>query len=514
MSIISLFFQGEYAQLLLSAVALLIVFYALGRIVQRYFRFNKSNTFISIPLGMLLFTIINQIVYAPVIVTGLGQDILKIVDTLKALAIILFIFISYEDWFIMPSRLGLKTVTYSILSIGFSVGVYATMAFVFPEWFSVVNEEWILGVQSIFDGGNTSDNPWISVVNSYQSMYYWLYLNSSFGELDLVKVVNIQVALVWIISVTLAIQSGIVNNEKTIISFIASTAISVVQVLVLGYISPTNDLFYIMVTATIVVMLLYDYTRRSVPSENIILMTLFASLAFITIGSNSFTYFAIFGLTAITLSAIRGGNIVSHTISYLMLTAGIFTYYIISLTLHDIAYIRTIILYILLLAVILILMLLPLYSIGYNPSRRGELVDFEKSIHTRIGTGFAITALVTTLLSIFIGLTNDNAFLEQLRIYFIEFNGFGSSVLLGVVLYFSIILIPSIIIIVLWHFGKSNTLLCLFAFINILLNPINISIMCEILNIEFKGEIILIPSMMIISIFIINEITKRVPSLH
>lgn len=514
MSILSLFINGEYKLLLFSAVVLLVVFYALGRIVQRYFRFNKSNIMISIPLGMVFFVIINQLVYAPIIITGFGESMLSIIDTLKAIGIAIVIVISYEAWMPRFSWIGLKSIAFSIISISTVISIYAVFAVFFGDWFATTNTEWTSSIETIFDGGTPTDNPLEAIINSYQSMYYWLYLNSSFGDISIEKVINIQVALVWITSVCLAIQSTIVNNEKTIISYIAATTLSLFAMFVLGYISPTADLFYIMSISIIVMMLLYDYSKRSNPPENTITMALISSLAFITVGANSFLYFLLFGLVTITLSTIRGGNIVNNTITYLMLTVGIFAYYIISLTLHDIVYIRTILLYVILLAIILILMLLPLYSIGYNPSRREELVQFENSIKNRIGTGVVITAIIITSISLFINFTNDSSTIELVKEFFNEFNGFNSSVTLGLILYLSIIFLPSVVILTLWHFGIRSNLLSLFAFINIILNPINASTICDLLNISFQGELILIPSMMIISIYFVGEISKRIPSLH
>ncbi len=513
MSLISLFIHGEYAQLLLSAVVLLATFYALGRIIQKYFRYNKSNIFISLPIGLIAFLIINQVVYTPIIITGLGVEIISIVDTLKAISLALFIVISYEAWFPRFNKIGAKTVGLSLLSVATVILIYGLSALTLNN-FAVINSTWVDGINTIGENGVYNPMGDGTVMNEYQSTYYWLYLNSSFGDIEVGKVATVEMAIVWLSAITLAIQSTVVSNEKTILSFITATIISTSVAIALGFASPTNDLFYVVGIAIIITMILYDYAKRVTPSENSITMATLGSLAFITIGSYSFAYFLIFGLIAITLSSIRGGNIVRNTIHYLLTVLLATLYFVIAMFIHNINYIDTIFFYLIIIGVIFVLMFLPLYSIGYTPSRRKELVMFEESITSKIGIGVIVTTILITLLALFINFIGDSTTYALLRGFFSEFNSFNNNEVLGLLMYILIILIPSATIFIFWYFGKSNPLLSLFAFINALLNPVTISTLCTILNISFSGEIILIPSMLLLSIFILNEFTKRVPSLH
>ncbi len=517
MSLISLFVHGEYSQLLLSSVALLFTFYALGRIIQQYFRYNKSNIFISAPIGMVGFLLLNQAVYTPIIITGLGVDVLAIVDTLKSISLLLFIIISYEAWFPKFNMIGLKTVALAFLSIG-AVLVYYDIFAAANNYFAAIDEVWIAGIENIGITGiyepGILDPSLNNVINGYQSTYYWIYLNSAFGEIDTSKVITIEMSTVWLTIVTSSILAGVVNNEKTIASYIVATIISMVIATVLGFTSPSNDQFYIICISIIVTMILYDYAKRVAPSEKSITLALFTTLAFTTIGAYSFAFFLIFGLVAITLSSIRGGNIVWNTINYLLLILLVTSYFIIAMFIHNITYITTILLYVVILGIVLVLLFLPLYSIGYTPSRRKELVQFEKTINEKIGAGVIVTALVLTLFSMFINFINDTPTFQLVSEFFGEFNSFGTSAYVGFFLYLGIIFLPTTIILLLWYFGKRNSLSSLFAFINTLLNPVTVSTLCRVLSISFSGEIILIPSMLMISIFLLHELTKRVPALH
>ncbi len=522
MSIISLFFQDEINQLVLSTVALLITFYALGRIAQGYFRFHKSNIAISIPLGLMVFLVINQLVYTPIIITDLGVDVLSIIDTLKSIIIILFIAISYEQWFPKFSSIGTKSAAFITVNTLVIVFVYFVLILNFPSIFSTVNNQWVYSINLI--GKNEFYNPInidgsTYVLGGYQSTYYWIYLNSVFANGDVTiewtsKVVNYYIAIVWIICVTLAIQFTIVNNEKTFISNIISLLVSLLAVVGLSFISPTTNLFYTSSIAIIISMLLFDYAKRTNPTETIIYVALLSTITFTTVGQHSFSYLLVFGFMSIILSMISGGNIVGNTISYISVFLIVTSYYIFSLFIHDINYIKNIIVFVALIGLILMLLLIPLYSLGYTQSRREELVGVEKRINKSLGRFAGISTLVLTLFALFINFINETSTVELLNDFFIQFNVINESKKLGVVLYLTLILVPLILISILYFLNKRNKLLTTFLFLNLILNPIVLSTAYSFLSISFTGDVLLIPSLMTISLFMLNELIRRVPALH
>ncbi len=516
MSLISLIVHGQYAQLLLSAIVLLFMFYALGRIIQQKFRYNKSNIYIAIPLGLISYMLLNQLIYTPIILTGLGINILLIIDTIKAISLLLFIIISYEYWLPSFNLVNLKSVGYSLLSITIVLTVYIVLA-EYISTFANTDLVWVSYIDNIYTKGVYEKSSLVSVatvIENYQSTYYWIYINSNFGSADTATTVNIEIGSIFIVAVSLAIQAALTNHEKTFTSVLFATVMSVLVAVVLGFQSPTNDMFYTTSISIIIMLLIYDYASKESPSDNIITIGLFTSTTFITVGGGSLAYIFIFGLTLIILNVIRGGNIVRNTIHFLMLVLLLIVWYVIALFIYDLAFISTAFVYLLILLGVFSIIFLPLYSIGYTQSRREELVNFEKSIQNKIGIIVIIITSSLILLLLFVNWINDVNIVELLNNFFKEFNTINDAVWMGVLLYFGIILVPSILITVFWFMGKRNILLTLFAFVNILVNPIAITSISSLLNTPMTGDIILIPSMLIIAIFMIKEFVNRVPLLH
>ncbi len=517
MSLISLLFENPNVQMLLATVALLFMFYAIGRIIQTQIKYNKSNIFISIPIGLIAYMILNQLIYTPIILTGLGVNALSVIDTLKGIGVLLFIAISYEAWMPKFSIFGLKSAGYSILSISIVFIFYIIFA-ITVDSFAYVFTDWIANIDYIKDNGvyEPSENldTLAAIINNYQSTYYWIYINSYFTTATTTEVVNKQMASLFIIAVTLSFHSSFINHEKSLLSVIFSTILAVFTALILGFISPTNDMFYTVSLSIILYLMLYDYIKRSEPSEKSITISLTGSIAFITIGANSFLFTFIFGIMAITLTAIRGGNIVRNTIHFLLIILAIIIWFIFALFIYDLALISTALVYLLVLIVIFSLLFLPLYSIGYTQSRREELVSFEKSIKKRIYIGIVIAAVVFTTLSLFINWVNELKTIDELKLFFSNFNQMGTSALGGLIFYLAIIVAPVVTIIVLRRIGYENHILSLFVCLNILFNPIALTTMGNVLNIGFTTEVILVPSIMLLIMYPIGELVKAVPQLH
>ncbi len=517
MSILSLIFKNENAQLLLSAVALLFMFYALGRIVQKHLRLNRSNVYMSIPIGLLTYMIVNQLIYTPILVTGIGVETLSAVDTLKGISVLLFIIISYDAWLPRLSWIGTKTLLLVILTIGIVFLNYWLFSY-FDQNFASINSDWVNKIDSITtenyynNGGSIGDIE--TIVSKYKSIYYWIYINANSSMASTTKVVNVEMTVVWLIAISLAIQSSFINHEKSFLSVTLSIIISIFATTILGYISPTSDMFYTISIALIVTLIMYDYSIKQMPSDQTISIGLLSVAAFVTVGTNSFTYIFIFGIALILLSAIRGGNIVKNTINYLYLILSTIFLYTLTIFIYDVAYIRTILIYLVMLAIIFLLMFLPLYSIGYTPSRREELVKFENTIKTKMWLIITIASTAFTIMSLFIGWINHVDISTLLESFFSDINILSNKWVWGMIGYISLILIPSIIITVLWKRGVTNYLLGLFAFINLLFNPITLVTFSNILNINHVGNILLLYWIFIITIFSLKEIVTRIPTLH
>ncbi len=523
MSLISLFFHGEYQQLILSSVALLITFYALGRIAQGYFRFHKSNILISIPLGLIIFLFINQLVYTPIIITDLGMSTLAVIDTLKAIIILIFIAVSYEQWIPKFSFIGIKSLAYMIVVTSAVIVLYLFLLNNFDD-FAIVDEQWVYQIYMIKENNfygieNTTDDIY-NILSGYQSTYYWIYLNSAFAVGEEIttetieKVVRVHVAIVWIATVSLAIQSSFVSNEKTFVSNIIAGGLSVIAMFSLGMISPTSDLFYTLSLSFIVSMILFDYAKRKQPTEIIIYVALLSTTAFTTVGASPLAYLMMFGFLAVLLSIIRGGNIINNSISYMTIVIVVITYYIFAMIIHDLENIANILFYLVLIGVLLMLILLPLYSLGFTQSRREELVKAERRMNKKIGKTIIISTLVTTLFALFLNFINEIKTIDLLINFFIEFSMFEANAYVGLTQYLIMVVLPMILITFFYNINKRNDLLSAFIFVNLFLNPIVISTFCNTLSIVFTGDIILVPSVLLLILFLLNEIQRRIPYLH
>ncbi len=522
MSVISMFFKSEASQLLLSAVALLITFYAIGRVVQSRVRFNKSNTFISIPIGMFTFLLLNQIVYTPAIllssVTG-DTMIITIIDYLKAFSLILLMAITYKEWMPTFSMIGTKTLIMSSASIALVLTVYYLFAIfddnflVMADWTNNYDVKLLMNPRLSFPELG-DDSSLTDVVRNYQSTLWWINLTAINSNSTIAAVLTYQMSIIWVVTISLSLQSAIVNNEKSISSYAFATVLSILMSLVIGYLSPSSENFYVFSFIIMLTLLLYEYSKRRLPSEKYITLTIIGSLIFLTIGDSSIILSLLMGFLALTLTSIKGGNMVRSSVHYLGSIVGSLFYYIVIIFVTDTSKIASVIIYLAVMLIVLTLFLLPMYSLGFNPSRRKDLVKFEDGIRKGIRKGVISTTLILVFISLAINFLNSASTIDLLVNYFIEFNWINNDLVMGMWLYLLILLLPSVLILIFWKEGQPGNLLGLFSVFSLLSNPIVISTLCNILSIEFTSEIVLFPSALLMLIAILNEVTKRISPLH
>lgn len=523
--------------LALTIGSLLFMFYALGRITQAFLRFNRSNTFISIPIGFFVYLLVNQVFFSPIILlfsenaTINTTTLLKIFDILKTIVLLFFIFIYYDAWLPKFSYRGSKKIIVATVSVTFVVLLYAFMAMLF-ESFCTVDLTWVDSINSIeygsyqppivpldIDARAEGGLSLYSIVNKFKSFYYWIYLQANFQNADTSYIVNFEVGIIIVSILTLTILSSVVNTENSMLSYIVATGISVLITLLLGfYVPPTTDLFYSTIISIIITLLFYDYTRKALPSESTITIIFIINTAFITAGLNSMTLLLVYGFLCVTISSLRGGKIIQNLVNYLSLITFLMVMYF-SSTIVDLSNAGAAIthgfLYIILGGLLILFILLPLYSLANTSSRRGELVSFEKSIKTNLNRIFIGATIACTLFA----LAFNFLFLEQTTIqlvknFFAEISPNESKWTIGLIIYLIFIVIPTVTIFVLWRFNIKSTLLSMFAFMNLLLNPFFVSTICQLMNINFESEVLLMPSLLIIATFILQQTTRRVPQLH
>ncbi len=264
-------------------------------------------------------------------------------------------------------------------------------------------------------------------------------------------------------------------------------------------------------------MILFDYSKRKSPSEGTIYISILASFAFLSIGGSSTLEILVFGLIATILSTIRGGNITGNTVTFLTVwLISIFMTFA-SIVIYDINYIPNIVVNTVFFIIISLIVLLPLYSLGYTQSRREELVTVENKLTKNIGRNIIIASCIITGFTLFINFINGTSTIDLLTDYLAGFTLMQKNrgdFVRGAVTYSFLIVIPCIIITFFYNINKRSNLLSTFVFINLLANPVIVVSVSHTLSINYDILILIFPSVMLVTLFTINEIAKRVPSLH
>ncbi len=516
MQLLNLITQNQTIQVILLVVYILFISFCLGRIIQQKFRFNKSNTYTAVPIGIVTMLLLNQIVYTPLVLIGLNIDIISIINTIKSISLLLFIIISYEDWLPSTNMVGLKTIGYSLVSLAIVITIFMILT-LYVDSFMIANDTWVndiknIGVNNVYEPAGK--DPIVSASNNYKSTYYWMYIISSMMSGDMGVSITMSFGLIFIIGVSLTIQSSIINHERSFTSVFLATMISIMITIILGFIGASNDLFYTLSLSLIILLVIYSYANKEVPSDNAITIGLFATISFFSIGENSISYFTSFGLLLVGISIIKGGNIIRNTIHYLLIGIAIIVWYVPILFIYDTSLIKTVFMYLLFLIGLISLMLLPLFSLGYTQSRREELVNFEKTIKERIGIGSLVGSLGFMLMLIFINFLNGVSTFELAANFIAGIDLYQGRWYIGLTFYLCFILIPTIIIIIFWAYGKKNSLLSLFVLTNLFINPITISSLANLSGFSVSSEILIIIPTTILILWLLGEVVKRIPSLH
>ena len=101
-----LFIDGLYLwNLIIMFIYYSFLFYAIGRIIQNLFNFNKTNLFISYPLGFCFFLIVSMFFQLPFVIFDLNDNLFKTIVLFKEFIIIIVILIYYESW-ILKSKVS------------------------------------------------------------------------------------------------------------------------------------------------------------------------------------------------------------------------------------------------------------------------------------------------------------------------------------------------------------------------------------------------------------------------
>lgn len=540
MAIFSLFFKNVYILSALHLVALLLIFYALGKVVQEYFSFKKSNIYISIPTGMFTYFLITQMFYMPLILLGFNISIISIIETVKAVAVVSILIVSFDKWMPKFSMFGLKSFGYLVATISITLVIYFVLI-EYLEFFGQVHMDWIndigrIGKNSYYEVTKSDSTSIVqSAINRYQSTYYWIYISAShlapkeiepliqsgmgerFGLLYIKEIeffVKYELTIMWLLAVNLTVAGIIINHERNIFSWLYSLLITSLITVILAVPGSTTDDFYSISISVIVVTLLLDYSNQRRPSDILITMSLLTTLTYLTIGNDTLYYLLVFGLMAVILSAIRGGSMIRNSFHFLLINFAIFMWYLTIVTITNLEFVGSIFIYMVGILIVFAMVLFPIYSLGYNTSRRKDLNSFEYKTFNRIGYAVVFTTIGLIVTVFFFLLLAGKPVQGEYDAFFIAVNIFGDKTWVGMLIYLIFIFIPSITIFIFWHYGYRDSLLSLFAFMNIIMNPVISTFMVEVTKIPLSAEIILLPPLLLMLGWVISKIKNSIKVLH
>lgn len=521
MIIIGSLINNHTLEILLLLITLLFTFYVLGRIIQETFSFKKSNHFLSIPIGLVIYLIFNHIMYFAIIFFQLKIEFLKGFDFLKEFSLFCIIAVSYKIW--IPKNKNFYTSIYitsfTAISIIIPIIIFRVSDFYLPS-FSPINSDFSDSITNIGELGyfhnisvNEDDFAWFQkTFEKYESTYYWIWLTSSWSSLSTEVVIDDLITPIVFIVVSLTVSGSLVDSERSIFSMTLSFLMSTLFILFLGLIGPYNSSFYSLAMIISIVMMLFNYVSQAKPPEKTITILLFSTLTFLTIDDNGLMLIIFYGLMLVIASIIKKGKIIFNTINYLLIVFVIIFICSILFLLENIEFLSEFILFIFIIVSIFSILFFPLYSLEYNGNRRNDLVSLEENLNKKFFKIVIITTIISITLSIFVGLLYN---IDQIALYkdfFTSINIFNDSYWLGILIYFLLIILPLIIILIFKYFKIEFNILNLFVFINLIFNPVFVMIFMNIFDFKIDIQIIFLPSILLIVLEFLSLIVKKVPS--
>lgn len=511
----TIFNQNDIA-LVFTLIAQLFMFFALGLIQQDIFNFKKSNKFISIPLGFLWYMLLTWIIYIPLIlIPGTSYSTYKIVEILKNLLLFFFIFILYKRW--KPS-LGVvdnwyKTIPMTGLIVGLNLYLYFFLWNSYADIGAInTSTPFYEGINNLFSSNltvlfETSGSGAIGQhLNHFQSTYYWLtYMSLSSGDKGLSLVFTKQYPALIVITCSLLITSVMVDSEKSIISFIFGLLVSLALTTSLVYIGPGDKAFYSIWLLVLAIYLMIDLSFQQEIERSSTYLLIFIGFALQSTTSLSLVYLLLFGGIGIVMSILKDGTSLNILFWYLFTIFLQQTLFAVLglLSTSIVSYSLT---YLIIFFVVSSIILIPLYSYKSSNLRRRERAKFEEK--NRIS--FTSNTLLISSFFIFISILwmsgIQGIFVDHIEAYF------GDQFQFWVLMYFLLVLIPSIVLIVLKEKLGYSSLLTALAYTAIVFNPITIIFIVSTLGLSISFVQMLLVGLTIVIIWAIALIRKQIPT--
>ena len=519
--IIKLIFEGSIFFPIFYTMLIVFFSYALGLVVQTQFDYKKNNRHISIPLGFVVFQAMTFVFFLFPIAFNLGIFWFRTTEIIKESVIIFILIYFLNSWSPSFKVYGsmIKPFLLSGLLIILSLLTYFILdAFAFPRdamQMSEKNGTVLFSLNEIYLGNQelylTSAITNVAIFEKYETTYCWISIltksssSSSFSN-ETIRFLRYVIPVITIIITSNIVLANVLDSEKSYLTYFLSIPISISIAALLSWVGPNSKLFFILIIVLFLFFLLYDYYFQQIALDKSVTFMLLISLVMITITHLAIIFIVMFGALVVIASIEKKGQTAKNVLVYFT------SLFIISLLFSVIFFIErgniigsTIDLFIILAT--FIMFTFKLSSLVNIPSKRSELVSFEKGIEKRLYLGVGLFGLLSAVVSaIYLIIYKSTGIIGELDNFFTIFDKWY----IGLSVYLIGIIIP--VLLSFFFKPKKPQIINSFVYLNILFNPVVLFATSLFLDINMNLLVLVIPSLILFVVWAIGLLVKRQPT--
>lgn len=522
MFLIKIISKNNIVDLTLYFFLLMFIFYSLGRIVQNKISFKKTNTSLAIPFGFIFYLFITQIFYTPIIFFQFETNVISFIEDIKEILLFILIASYFKDW--MPRSfltiadvrsIGLKLVSFSILiSVFFLMESY--VAWFMPltrDGVTISGNNFMESISKLSDGKtqifNTHHNTMVSGFEKYETTYYWMANLSFKTKINSEFIIDIFIPLISCIIIIFIVQSFIIDNERSIITHILSFIISFIFLFMIGLIGAENQIFLPFVVEIFISFLLLSFSLRESPNNNMIVVSLFLLCLLSTMTYLSVFIIIILGSLITIVSLDKKGNYVYNVLLFVLILFSSLMAFTFLIFLDELAFSK-LLYYMSIMGVFSMFFIVPIYSLWNSEERKKEQIDFEKKINNHLFKYVSIISFAFIFFIFLVAKIHINYFIDP------NWKGFfkviSDKLWLAEIIWFFIIIIPSIIFLLFGKYIPKSSFLVSLGFINLLfINPVTLMFLLSIFHFDLSVFYIFAPTVLFIILWVIGIFISSIP---
>ena len=509
--IINFLFGGGIFFLIFYTMLIVFFSYGLGLVVQTQFDYKKNNRHISIPLGFVIFQALTFIFYFFPIVFNLEISWFKWTEIIKESIIIFILIYFFKLWFPSFKVYGsmIKPILLSGLVIILSLLTYFVLdTFAFPRDTIQMSEKKgapLFALNEIYFGNQelyfTSTIRKIVILEKYETTYYWIFLLVSSSSSWFLKYM---IPVITIIITSNIVLANVLDSEKSYPTYFLSIPISISIATLLSWVGPNSKLFFILIVVLFLIFLLYDYYFQEIALDKSVIFMLLISLVMITITHLAIIFIIMIGALVVIASIEKKGQTARNVLVYFTLLFIILLLFSIIFFIERKNIIGSAIDLFIILATFIVLTF-KLNSLVNIPSKRSELVSYEKGIEKRLYLGVGLFGLLSIIVSVIYLVINYKFIdiVDKLGIFFTIFDKWY----IGLSIYLIGIIAP--ILLISFFKTKKPQIINSFIYLNILFNPAVLFAASLFLDISINLLVLVIPSLILFIVWIVGLLIKR-----